>query len=130
MPVQLTAMRDALLPGLHFMFHANEPLALSDIPEKYEHLRRIFNCIPIRKVGDLQLPQIIRWEVGALVYETRTVFLGREYPQGWGRGPGGAVAEPPPEPDGKVDVFGMEDNNNMRALKADIQDLIDGWERH
>jgi len=92
MPVQLTAMRNILLPGLHFMFHANEPLALSDIPEKYEHLRRVFNCIPIHKVGDLRLPQIIRWEVGALVYETRTVFLGREYPKG---GDAGRVALSP-----------------------------------
>jgi len=33
-------------------------------------------------------------------YEQKRIFAGREYPQGWGRGRGGAEVEPAPEPDG------------------------------
>ncbi len=90
----------------------------------------MFDLVPVRVVGDLvKLPE--RIVAGDTLYETKQVFVRREYPQGWGRGPGGAAAEPPPEPDGKVNVFRSEDNANMVALKADISAFINarGYER-
>lgn len=130
MPVSLSHIRDQLMPGLHFIKYMDKRLYKDQVPEKLEHLRRVFSIIPIKIIGDLiKLPKHI--VVPDFVYETKTVFAGREYPQGWGRGPGGAAAEPLPEPDGKVDVFKEEDNENMKALKRDIAILIDekGWER-
>ena len=127
MPVHLSAIRNVLMPGINFVFHAKEPLTLKDVPEKYQHLRRCFDYCRIKEVGDLiKLP---RWipAVSASDFEYRTdnVKIGREYPQGWGRGPGGWRAEPPPEPDGKVDIFQLQDNENMKALKAEIEQFCE-----
>lgn len=124
MPVNLAYMRNALLPGLHFMLHAKEPLWLQDVPAKFEHLRRCFDFCQIKTVGDLYpLPRWIK--LGEFEYCTDNVCIGREYPQGWGRGPGGWKAEPPPEPDGKVDVYTLRDNENMKALKAEVEQFCE-----
>jgi hypothetical protein len=127
MPVSLSAMRGVLMPGVCFMFHAAKPLTLADIPEQFPHLRAVFAAIPMRRVGDLRmLPKRI---LGG--YRTKLVFAGREYPQGWGRGPGGAAAELPPEPDGKANTYRYVDSGKMRALKTEINEFIElrGYER-
>ncbi len=127
-PISLTNIRDLLMPGLNFMAHAKKPLTVSKIPFLYPHLRYIFDYLQLKTVGDLHnLPKRIETANG--LYETQTVFAGRVYPQGWGRGPGGAAAEPPPEPDGMVDSFREEDNELMRSLKREIESFIteSGW---
>jgi hypothetical protein len=128
MSAHLTSIRSILLPGLYLASRSSD--RLPDIPSSYPHIRAVLNAIPLLTVGDLtRLPhQIV---AGDLLYETKLVFAGREYPQGWGRGPGGAAAEPEREPDGKVDTFRHEDNANMVALKAEIENLIEayGWAR-
>ena len=124
MPVNLFNMRELLMPGLHFLSHAKDPLCLADVPDKYQHFRQCFEYCQIKTVGDLHpLP---RWiTLDGFEYRTDTVCIGREYPQGWGRGPGGWKAEPPPEPDGKVNVYQTQDNDNMKALKDEIEQFCE-----
>ena len=130
MPVGLVRLMEVLGPGINFWAHKNEPLNLADVPLHYPNLRNVFDAVPIKRVGDLRG---IKNATGAdgVAYVTSRVFAGREYPQGWGRGPGGAAAEPPPGLDGKVDTYRFEDNEAMTVLKSEIQHFIDemGWER-
>ena len=120
MPVSLTKIGDALRGGVTLAFKSKDPLHIG--PE-FPNLKTVSAVIDLRTVGDLQkIPN--RIEAGDMLYERKLVFAGREYPQGWGRGPGGAAAEPPPEPDGKVDTFKYEDNENMKALMVERDVLL------
>lgn len=119
MVVSLTAISGLLRDGVKLWSIGSRRLYLEDVPSCFSHLRFAFHIVPIKVVADLlRFPN--RFEIGDLLYERKMVFSGREYPQGWGRGPGGAAAETPPEPDGKVDTFKFEDNENMKALHIEI----------
>jgi hypothetical protein len=123
MPVMLSAIRELLMPAMWLMSQGRKQLRDFDLTP-YPHLRAAVAAGVLQTVGDLSpLPK--HFEVGDQIYETHMVFAGREYPQGWGRGPGGAAAEPPPEPDGKVDTYRMELNANMKELAAEIAAFID-----
>ena len=123
-PVSLTTMRDVLGPGVWAMIHADDELPLV-FPAEFPHLRALRAVGRINTVKDMiNLPRSFTCGDGQR-YEEWQVFAGREYPQGWGRGPGGAAAEPPPEPDGKVDTFRMERNDARRELDEEISRYLD-----
>ena len=110
--LRLASLRDALMPGVTFAFRSSDRLVLDDIPQRYEHMRKVFAEIGLSVVGELRVvPDVVTTSDGS-IYETKLVVAGREYPQGWGRGRGGAAAEPEPEPDGKVDVYKQTANAN------------------
>lgn len=119
MAINLTAMRDILSPGVWAMVHADDELPLV-MPAQFPHLRSLRASGRIKIIRDIMdLPPSFTRGDGQR-YEATMVFAGRDYPQGWGRGPGGAAAEPPPEPDGKVDTFKMERNQLRIELDEEI----------
>jgi hypothetical protein len=124
MPVSLLHMSKLLAPGIWLW--ARESQVLSAISfDHFPHLSALQDYGVVRTFGDLRpLPRVFTSPLG-IKYEVRTEFAGREYPQGWGRGPGGAAAEPLPEPDGKVDTFKEVRNVARQELDAEIEAFIE-----
>lgn len=116
-------MRDLISPGFWAWAHAGDELSIDTLPSgKFPHLYALLVCGRIKTVGDIHnLPRSFTRGDGQR-YEEEQVFAGREFPRGWDRGlwGEGAPAEPPPEPDGKVDTFRMERNALRRELDEEI----------
>ena len=128
MPISLNNLRSQIVPGLIFASKENDALV---IPEKFDLLRRVAAVLGFKTVGEL-FATLDRFEVDGVVYESVNTLVGREWPQGWGRGPGGAEASRAWEDaeraagrDGKADIFQMIDNAPMVEFRKQKSAFFD-----
>lgn len=122
--VSLTNTRNILMPGIMLMSRMDD--AVGEIPEMFPLVRQFVKAGYAAKIRDfIRPPNDIELESGD--YSQALVWCSREYPQGWGRGPGGAAAEPPPEADGKVDTFKMHRTAARKRLDQEISEFLDWY---